>query len=281
MRLPAYRHSLLLAAAAGALGSVTPAVAQTADSYTYAQPAPHDAVVYRSDLVVQGELAEDRFDERADAVPELPMPPVPPVPPMAPMSGPSAPVYHTYAMPAAYPDRYPPQGYAQHMAADFDRDGWLADCRHRIRGIDRRDRGGVIGGLLGAIAGGVIGNRAWDRHRTAGTLLGAGVGGLAGLAIGSAVDAAGRHHDDECAFYLDQYMSSYPGPQAHPGYAYGYPAYGYAGYTLVPVLIAVPQRQVIRETVTEEWVEEPVRRRSLPARRHHSATPRTKYIKGN
>jgi hypothetical protein len=49
----------------------------------------------------------------------------------------------------------------------------------------------------------------------------------------------------------------------------------------VPVLVAVPQRQVIRETVTEEWVDEPVRSRSVPPRRHHAAPSparRGKYL---
>ena len=77
----------------------------------------------------------------------------------------------------------------------------------------------------------------------------------------------------------------YPNP-AYPGYGYGYPGsaygYGYSGYALVPVLVAVPQRQVVRETVTEEWVDEPVRSRSVP--RHHHAAPRAdkriKLIKG-
>jgi hypothetical protein len=160
-------------------------------------------------------------------------------------------------------------------APPFDRGAWLAECRERIRGVSREERGGIIGGLLGAAAGGVIGNRAWDGERLAGTLIGAGVGGLAGLAIGSAIGAAGdRKREDECAWHLDRYMAGgYPGyGYGHHGYAQGYPGYGY-GYpaiAYVPVLVAVPQRAVVRETVTEEWVDVPA-----PAR----AVTRTKIIR--
>ena len=104
-------------------------------------------------------------------------------------------------------------------------------------------------------------------------------------AIGTAIGAAGeRRREDECALYLDRYTAEGYG---YPGYGYGYPGYGYGygGYALVPVLVAVPQRQVVRETVTEEWVDVPVRSRSIPPRRHPAPAPRqtkpTKYIKAN
>lgn len=89
-----------------------------------------------------------------------------------------------------------------------ERESWLADCRLLMaygggyddgyhyderRGADGR----VIGGLLGAAAGGVVGNRVADGNRTAGTLLGAGLGGLAGYAIGGAID----DRDDRAGFY--------------------------------------------------------------------------------
>lgn len=241
------RRLLAFTSAAGALAFAAPALAQPVDPYEYAEPAAEVDVVYQGEPVVQ----------------PLPLPPPAPVPAVrmhhhhtavaAPVPGPS----YAYAPP-------PPVGYRPEPP--FDRGAWLADCRERIRGVSREERGGVIGGLLGAAAGGVIGNRAWDSERLAGTLLGAGVGGLAGLAIGSAIGAAGdRKREDECAWHLDRYMANgyrghgygYPG-LAH-GYGYGYPAYGY-GYpavAYVPVLVALPQRAVVRETVTEEWVDVP------------------------
>lgn len=206
--------------------------------------------------------------------------------------------------PPAHPPYYG-HGHAPHAVPAyhpssppvFDRDAWLADCRDRIRGMNRDDRARVIGGLLGAAAGGVIGNRAWDSQRLAGTLLGAGVGGIAGLAIGSAIAAAGdRRREDECAWHLDRYLAGpYTAPAAawggYPaygyghGYGYGY-GYGYPAVTYVPVLVQVPQRAVVREYVTEEWVDEPLptRTRSLPRSKiaphaPPSAGKRTKLIK--
>jgi hypothetical protein len=293
MRLPAARRLLAFSAAAGALTVGAPALAQAAGDYEYAQPAPAGGVVFHSDPMVQAlpmppaPMAGEWVDEAAD-LPPPPLPPMPPVPP-APLEVIYAAPPAAYAMPQAYgapypyPGAYP--GYAQPLPPQFDRDGWLANCHDRIRGVDRQDRAGEIGGLLGAAIGGVVGNRAWDSKRFAGTLLGAGVGGLAGVAIGTAIGAAGeRRHEDDCALYLDRYLADGHG---YPGYAYGYPGYGYGygGYALVPVLVAVPQRQVVRETVTEEWVDVPVRSRSIPPRRHPAPHPAprqtkpTKYIK--
>jgi hypothetical protein len=297
MRLPACRRPLAFSAAAGALALGAPALAQPQETYEYAQPAPDESVVFRSEPVIQGEVPppppapyDDYPAVEAADVPPPPPPPLPPVPPLPPMQAHATPAPPAYAPPPppggyvagqTYYAPYPDYGYAPPPPAAFDRDAWLDDCRDRIRGVDRKDRAGVIGGLLGAVAGGVIGNRAWDSKRLAGTLIGAGVGGLAGVAIGSAIGAASeRRRDDECALYLDRYMAGGYGGPAYPGYGYGYPgaAYGYGGYALVPVLVAVPQRQVVRETVTEEWVDEPVRRRSV-ARPHRPAPRADKPIK--
>lgn len=259
-------RSISLTLAASTLAFTSPALAQQAP----------DGPVYESSPVIQ-------------ALPVLDTPPpAPPVPPVpieyiedeaytAPPAGAdhahgdhraSHASAHQHSMPAppmsypgAYPGAYPYPGAHHSAPHQFDREGWLADCRERIRGVDRKDRGGVIGGLLGAVAGGVIGNRAWGSERLAGTLLGAGVGGLAGIAIGAAVDAAGdRRRDDECAWYLDRHMASFPqGPAyGYPGYGYGY-GYGYPAIAYVPVLVQVPQRAVVREYVTEKWVEGPAR----------------------
>lgn len=265
MHMTAHRL-LALTAATGALAFAAPALAQDSAPYEYAQEGGPE-VIYHGDPVIQ----------------PLPVPPV-----TAPMAhGHShattivAPPPHGYAPPHPYPTAYP------HAAPPFDRGAWLANCRERIHGVSREDRGGVIGGLLGAAAGGVIGNRAWDSERLAGTLLGAGVGGLAGLAIGSAIGAAGdRKREDECAWHLDRYMAA--GHQgygySHPGYGYGY-SYGYPAIAYVPVLVAVPQRAVMRETVTEEWIDVPVHtgpRTHTKVIREHAPVPdkRIKYTKG-
>ena len=302
MRTPACRRKLALSAAAGALALGAPAFGQSQGGYEYAQPAPEGEVVFRSDPVIQGETLPPppQNDYPVAAAPADMPPPLPPLPPLPPVP-PAPPVAYQQAMPvpppayapppgayvpaqtyyAPYPGYAPGYGYPPPLPAQFDRDAWLADCHDRIRGVDREERASVIGGLLGAITGGVIGNRVADSRRLAGTLIGAGVGGIAGLAIGSAIGAASeRRHDDDCALYLDRYMA---GGYGGPAYSsYGYPGYGYGGYTLVPVMVAIPQRQVVRETVTEEWVEEPVRRRSVarPAPAAPRGDKRIKLIKG-
>lgn len=161
----------------------------------------------------------------------------------------------THQGPVYYPA--PPQG---HVAAPqhFDREAWLDECRADLG--DGKRKGGLFGGVLGAIAGGVIGNRVDDDgNRLAGTLIGAGVGGIAGAVIGQAIGGASdRRERDECERYLDGYGYGYPAQGYGQGYGYGYPAYGQAyTYTYVPTWVEVPQRAVVREYVTEEWVDEP------------------------
>lgn len=299
MRLRNSCRLLVVSVSASVLAGGVPGWAQDTATYEYAEPASDAPVIFTSEPIVQPlpgspPLVENEvYDVEAMDMPAAPAPPVPPVPPVPPMRAaiqshatlppPAAygPVPGAYA-PGAYVAPYAQHGYAHPVENRFNRAAWLDDCHRRIRGVDREDRAAVIGGLLGAIAGGVVGNRVWDSERLAGTLLGAGVGGLAGVAIGSAVDAASdRRHDDECARYLDSYMAGGYPQTGYPGvaYGYGYPGYAYGGYTLVPVMVAVPQRQVIRETVTEEWVDEPVRTRSIPRRPRQPATAPDKRIK--
>lgn len=305
--MTACRRTLAISAAVCALAGAGPALAQPEDDYEFARPAPQDTVIYREAPIVQP-LPGDAAPADDEVVGGAPLPPPPPLAypaaPPAPMihHGPAAGAHHAPVMhpPIMHPPvmhaplghgtmahYLPPHGYAPPMPPRFDRDEWLADCRARIRGVDRKDRGGVIGGLLGGIAGGIVGNRVYDSERLAGTLIGAGVGGLAGIAIGVAIGAAGdRKREDECAWHLDRYMAGgYPGVaygQGYPGYGYGY---GYWGYTLVPVMVAVPQRAVVRETVTEEYEHVPVRARSVPRTKvipQSAPAPdkRMRYIKG-
>ena len=179
----------------------------------------------------------------------------------------------TYAPAYSYPVR-------------FDRESWLAECNARTRDLDDGDdrKGGIIGALLGAISGGIIGNRAWDSERLLGSVVGAGVGGLAGYAIGSAVDGGGERdyrYRYDCEAALDRYMSgaSYPAPhiasRSMPAHGYGYShgympaAYGYGPMyasgcncsqpmVMIEVREEIPQHVVVRENVREEWVDEPV-----------------------
>lgn len=286
------RYLTALGTAVGAIAAAAPAMAQPQLPYEYPAPPPAEDMVYRQDPVVQ------------------PLP----VPPQAPATPPDAYDEHAYADDHARDYEYrrgevlddtplqPPTGYYSTPPAHIDRGEWLVDCRARYRAEDGRRDGGVAGGLLGAAAGGLIGNRVADGERLAGTLIGAGVGGLAGLAIGSAIGAAADadRAEDYCEAWLERYPQGYAHAPAHPypgPYGYPYPAgaYGPAYYgqgcgcgpamTYMPVLVAVPQRAVVREYVTEEWVEvEP--EYSPPAKRRavHQPAPRPgkriKYTKG-
>lgn len=194
----------------------------------------------------------------------------------------AAPMHHAPAPPHAGMQHHAP-AYAPPQPT-FDRDAWLDDCRDRLGG-DRRGDGGIIGGLLGAVAGGVIGNRVYDSERLAGTLIGAGVGGLAGLAIGSVISGSGRDRDlDECEAYLERWEYQQRGG-AYPARGYDQGYYQPYGYTLVPVTVAVPQRAVVREYVTTEVYtdhEEVI----VETTTHYAPAPaprpvkRQRYIKG-
>jgi len=186
---------------------------------------------------------------------------------------------------------YYPQSYypVAPQPVVFERSQWIEECERRTRELDDDDKGGIIGSLLGAITGGIIGNRVADSERLGGTLIGAGVGGLAGLAIGTLIDRDGDGKDDryDCQAALDNYLEAYgePGtrlasrtiPAPYPAYYapppgyYGPASYGYAGcncapqpqqVTYIPVPYEQRQRVIVRENVREELV--PVRQREIP-----------------
>jgi hypothetical protein len=212
----------------------------------------------------------------------------------APAAVPPAAVPH--AGPAAYPGAYAPGTYAPaYMPAAapvvFEREQWLAECRRRTKGMGRDETGLIIGGLLGAIAGGVAGYEiAGAGERVVGTVLGAGGGGLIGGLLGSLFDRNDKRRYD-CEAALDAYLSqppariasreiAYPAYGAYPAYAYGYaPAYTYAyapppQMVLVPVPSEVPQQVVVRETVREETYAVPGAARAIP-----TPAPSPKMIK--
>ncbi len=204
-------------------------------------------------------------------------------------------------LPAAAPRGPMPQGHAHGYAPPmayapapvvFERDQWLDECRRRTAGRDKDDTGTIIGGLLGAIAGGFAGYEiAGAGDRVLGTVLGVGGGSLLGGLLGSLFN--GRDEDRyDCEAALDAYLTQYgtPGPRiasreiayapypAQYSYGYAYPAYGYA-YAPAPQMVMVPvrsqvQQQVVeRETVREETYTVPGAARIIPA-------PSPKMIKG-
>jgi hypothetical protein len=174
---------------------------------------------------------------------------------------PAFPAHHAYA-PAYAP------AYAAPVV--FEREQWIEECRRRTRGQNRDNTGLIIGGLLGAIAGGFAGYEiAGAGDRVLGTVLGAGGGGLIGGLLGSLFNGDRKKNLYDCQAALDSYLSAYgTDPRiasraiAYPayGHGYGYPASYSYGYTyapppqmvMVPVRTEVQQQVVVRETVREE-----------------------------
>lgn len=67
-----------------------------------------------------------------------------------------------------------------------------------IKNSNSAQKGGVIGGGTGALAGGIIGNNVGDGHNTAvGAIIGGVVGGTAGTLIGNKMDKQAREIDEE------------------------------------------------------------------------------------
>ncbi|WP_245228726.1 glycine zipper 2TM domain-containing protein [Pontixanthobacter sp. CEM42] len=307
-------------AALGALIIATPALAQNGDpemtyeerGYEYAQPAPPAVpqpapITYRQEAVVQPLPARTNYKQPVRYVKEQRY--------VKDHAGADYDVeydYETAPHPAPAPQYHPPRhavpSYAPHQASaypphhqqpQFDRAAWMDECVSRVSGRHgRRDSNGkVIGGLVGAAAGGLIGNRVAGRgDRLAGTLIGAGVGGLAGLAVGSAVDGKNSRKNGDAYAYCEDWLARYSG--GHHGY--GYQHYGYAYHArpmmLVPVWVQVPQRAVTKEYVTYEYYEEeivtyekvPARKRVIkaspapkPVKRYVKQPKPVKYSKGN
>lgn len=178
------------------------------------------------------------------------------------------------------PDRMPGHGKHRRQAAeqpsrfaysDEQREDWLDRCRSNQSYSDNgRERGALIGGALGALGGGLAGNRIAGRgDRLEGTLLGSGLGGVAGAALGSAIGAESGYPDRThfCEDYLTRYEEGAAGYGQHPD---GVSPYGSAPVVWVRVPIVRERRHCGCEEV-EEWIEEEVTQPARPVRR---AAPR-------
>lgn len=285
------RRFVSLIAVTGTIAAASPALGQEmtyGDGYEYAQTAPADSqpVVYTQQPVVQplpadpapgdyvktaagADYAIEEYEVEYETGPQ-------PAPPTHGAAGPN-----THHM----PNHHRPHHAAYPHAPTFDRAAWLEECEERYADAKGKGDGDVVGGILGAATGGLLGNRIAGRgDRLAGTLIGAGVGGLAGLAVGSVIDAAGQKRKrGEAAAYCEDWLARYSGGYQYPGY-YGYayyPAYYQQMYILVPHTVAVPQRAVVREYVTEEYVDVPVTTyETVPGKRHIKEAPAPKPVKG-
>ncbi|GEM_PF-1335735 len=168
-----------------------------------------------------------------------------------------------------------PPAYAPHLAyTAAQRDQWLSQCRS-LRGEMRegtyiayedeseRRSSGILPSIITAVIGGVAGNRiAGSGDRLAGTLIGAGVGGLAGLALTALADGIANGDRDEedlvyvepnysfdyCEAYLLNYERGYGTGSAEAAHVHG-PDCGHAAVSYQPVMHqpAVRRRVIVRE----------------------------------
>jgi len=133
-------------------------------------------------------------------------------------------------------------------------------------GRNGRRSDGVVGAVAGAVVGGIAGNVIAGRgNRTAGTLIGSGVGALAGLAIDRESSRRRRSRDDDR--YDDRYgdRGGYQrgGSWSHWGSGGSWVSGGgYGAETTVTTVVIHPAPAVAMRTVTyDEYV-------SVPAKRH-------------
>lgn len=172
------------------------------------------------------------------------------------------PVYYPPMAGAPWPMTVMAQPYAAPQQAD---PRW-AEMEERCRKV-YGDRG-IGGALIGGLVGGVLGNRIAGRgSRVLGSVAGAAVGAIAGNVIDKSEDRDLRR---EC----DDYARSVQA-QGVPGY--GVPG-GYApyGYMMVPVITGPQKPCVETTTVTERWVDVPVRRRVIHRR---APAPKVYWVK--
>lgn len=139
------------------------------------------------------------------------------------------------AQPGGYYQGAPQSGYGQYGAPYPQAQGPAYQSRQGFERYERclKDRG-LTGGAIGAVVGAVIGNRvAGKGDRLGGSLLGGGLGALAGLGIEKATNKCKKHLPREDYYYgAGQQGGGYPG-QTYPGQGYpngtAYPG-GQGGY---------------------------------------------------
>jgi uncharacterized protein YcfJ len=131
------------------------------------------------------------------------------------------------------------------------------DVPHGYEGYERcLKSNGLKGATIGALIGGIAGNRIAGRgNRTEGSLIGAGIGGLLGIAAEKAHNKCGHHYPR----YNERPRSPYPQQGYYPpqqGWQGGY--YYYPQAPMVTVTV-VPGSSHTTTTVTEEVYYETVK----------------------
>lgn len=151
---------------------------------------------------------------------------------------------------------------------------WDGDDGDNDRG-DRRGGSGIGGAIAGAVVGGIAGNVIAGRgNRLPGTLIGGGLGALAGQAL----DKAGRRHHRGRDDGYDRGGWSGVSHGSHwggGGYAYGYGG----GETTVTTVVIQPSVPVMRTVTSYEYVSVPVKRRAV--KRHYRPRPKPACVCGS
>ncbi|MEP7349175.1 MAG: RcnB family protein [Sphingorhabdus sp.] len=126
------------------------------------------------------------------------------------------------------------------------------DVPHGYEGYERcLKSNGLTGAAIGAVLGGIAGNRIAGRgDRLGGTLIGAGIGGIAGVAIEKATA--------KCRSHAPRYDEQAHVPYPHQGYGYGWQGgyYYYPHAPMVTTVMLIPGSTTT--TVTEEITYETI-----------------------
>jgi Ni/Co efflux regulator RcnB len=183
---------------------------------------------------------------------------------------------------------YDQNGYGQ-PDPRYDNNGYAAPQSYQSRyGFERYERclkdRGVAGGAIGAVVGAVVGNRVAGRgDRLAGSLIGGGIGALAGMGIEKATKKCKKYLPRDDQYYYGQ-GAGYQGGgyQGQPQYAPPPPPqpqgnpYGYQGgyyqngwyypaptVTTITVMPAVTTTTTVTEEVYYETVAAPARKKAV------------------
>ena len=146
---------------------------------------------------------------------------------------------------------------------------------------ERRGGSGVGGAIAGAVVGGIAGNVIAGRgNRLPGTLIGGGLGALAGQALDRSSrrhhrDRDGRGYDDGYSHGGSWSGGSHWGSSHSGGYAYGYGG----GETTVTTVVIQPSAPVMRTVTSYEYVSVPVKRRVV--KRHYRPRPKPACVCGS
>ena len=170
---------------------------------------------------------------------------------------------------------YDQSGYDQR---GYDQNDYVPAYQSRY-GFERYERclkdRGVAGGVIGAVVGAAIGNRVAGRgDRLAGSLIGGGIGALAGVSIEKAANKCKKYLPREDQYYYSQSGYQQGDYQRQPQYAPPPPPYQQQGgyyqngwyypapvVTTITIMPAVTSTTTVTEEVYYETVAVPVKKK--------------------